>query len=329
MIKQIAIIMVVVGFYTSAMAGEGMLVFKTDPKDVEVHVDGAFKGKANEVMTLNVSEGNHKVKISKDGKTIEKEYFVPADGVVKVELALEGTQKKGKLAFNFIRIEPGSFEMGSNNGESDEKPVHTVTITQPFEISDHEVTVGEYRKFIESTGYQSPPNDCNFHKTGFEDHPVNCVSWDDAQAFISWLNLQAGKSIYRLPTEAEWEYAARAGTKTAWACGDSEWCLTQMGWFKTNSGGQTHPVKTKTPNYWKLYDMHGNVWEWCQDWYGAYPSGSVTNPVDASSGSSRVLRGGSWFNSAANCRSADRLGGTPDGRFDDFGFRLVRSAGQQ
>jgi formylglycine-generating enzyme required for sulfatase activity len=269
---------------------------------------------------------------------------VPAGGIVKVTLSLDGAEgeKKGRLTFNFIRIDPGTFQMGSNNGDSDEKPVHTVTITEPFEISDHEVTVGEYRKFVESTGYEPPTktgykgsysenSSCNWNRKNVEDHPVNCVSWEDAQSFISWLNMQAGKPLYRLPTEAEWEYAARAGTKTEWACGDGEWCLTQMGWFEKNSGGKTHPVKTKTPNYWKLYDMHGNLWEWCQDWYDSdyYSNSPKKDPMNSSGGSHRVRRGGSWSNHAESCRSANRYRDSPDYRSSDFGFRLVLPPGQQ
>jgi len=331
-------------FCSAAAAGYGMLAFKTDPKDVEVYIDGDFKGKADEVLTLNVTEGNHTVKIVKGGKSKEKKYFVPSGGLVKVELALEGAEeeKKDKLSFNFIRIEPGTFQMGSNRGEDDEKPVHTVTITKAFEISDHEVTVGEYRKFVESTGYEPPAtsgskgsyskdDECNWNKKDVEDHPINCVSWEDAQSFISWLNIQAGKPVYRLPTEAEWEYAAKAGTETHWACGDGEWCLTQMGWFKNNSEGHTHPVKTKMANYWKLYDMHGNVWEWVQDWYDSdyYSKSPDKDPLNSSRGSSRVHRGGCWYYSAGLCRSALRYGISPGYRFTVVGFRLARSPAQQ
>lgn len=140
--KMLSMLMIVAGFCSPALAGEGMMVFKTDPGDVEVYLDNTFKGKANEVLTLNVTEGNHTVKIVKDGKSNSKDYFVPSGGIVNVELSIDGTEKKGKLTFNFIRIEPGSFRMGSNNVSSDEMPVHTITITKAFEISDHEVTVG-------------------------------------------------------------------------------------------------------------------------------------------------------------------------------------------
>ncbi len=341
--KLPAIIMVIIGLSCSAaMAGEGMLVFKTKPKDVEVYIDGVFKGRADQVLTLNIGEGNHTVKIVKGDESMQKDYFVPSGGIVKVELALDGSEDKGRLTFNFVRIDAGTFQMGSNNGSSDEKPVHTVTISKPFEISDHEVTVGEYRKFVESTGYDPPVstgskgsysrNDaCNWNKKNVENHPVNCVSWEDAQSFISWLNMQAGKPVYRLPTEAEWEYAARAGTKTDYACGDGEWCVTQMGWTSANSGGQTHPVKKKTPNYWKLYDMHGNVWEWCQDWYDSeyYSKSPPKDPVNNSGGSRRVLRGGGWGSSARSCRSAARGHYSPGYRSSYYGFRLVRPPGQQ
>lgn len=321
----------------SAYAGEGMLVFKTQPPDVEVYIDGEFKGKANQVVTLDIAEGEHQIKIVKGEQTTEQRYFVPAGGLVKVELALQETNKKSdSIRFNFVDIPAGSFEMGSEGDDAydNEKPVHTVHI-KAFKLMDAEVTVGQYRQFIEATGYHAPSKtgykeysyakSCNWNKQNVEDHPINCVSWEDVQAYISWLNMQVGKPMYRLPTEAEWEYAARAGTDTQWACGDNKWCVTQMAWFYENSDGRTHPVKTKSPNYWKLYDMHGNVWEWVQDrWHdnyeGAPTDGSAWN---TGSGGARVLRGGSWFDLASNLRSANRGWNSPTSRNSNSGFRLA------
>ncbi|MEO2029662.1 MAG: formylglycine-generating enzyme family protein [Fuerstiella sp.] len=161
-------------------------------------------------------------------------------------------------------------------------------------------------------------------------NPVENVSWDDAVEFCRKLSeLPAEKSagyVYRLPTEAEWEYACRAGTTTAYSFGDSKSELGEYAWYRKNSGDTTHPVGGKPPNAWGLYDMHGNVLEWCQDWYEYYPSGSVTDPTGAASGPYRVYRGGSWISRSGYCRSADRYGRAPDYRFSSGGFRVLRSS---
>ena len=167
-----------------------------------------------------------------------------------------------------------------------------------------------------------------------DDCPVERVAWHDAQRFIRKLNdLESSTHRYRLPTEAEWEYAARAGSETAFAngiirvldCGYDA-TLDQIGWYCGNSNRYPHdPVATKKPNAWGLYDMHGSVWEWCSDWYGPYPSGAVTDPVGPSKGEERVLRGGGATDESQSCRSANRFSLGPDIRFDNIGFRLVRS----
>ena len=151
-------------------------------------------------------------------------------------------------------------------------------------------------------------------------YPVERVTWEDATEFCRQLSsfpeeVAAGRT-YRLPTEAQWEYACRAGTKTAFA-GD----LNEMAWYGYYSGSKTNPVGTKKANGWGLYDMHGNAWEWCRDRYGEYPNGSATDPTGVTTGSNRVNRGGSWFSPAANCRSALRNWNAPDDRDNDLGFR--------
>jgi formylglycine-generating enzyme required for sulfatase activity len=150
---------------------------------------------------------------------------------------------------------------------------------------------------------------------------VENVSWNDAQEFIKRLNGKEGKT-YRLPTEAEWEYACCAGSTSRYCFGDDIGKLSEYAWYDKNSGGRTHPVGTKKPNDWGLYDMHGNVWEWCEDWYSDYSSGKVTNPVGPESGSGRVYRGGGWDDYARGCRSASRDGDVPADRNDGIGFRL-------
>jgi sulfatase modifying factor 1 len=139
------------------------------------------------------------------------------------------------------------------------------------------------------------------------------------------VELIAGANGYRLPTEAEWEYAYRAGTTTAYSFGDDESMLAKHAWFDENSGESTHPVATKRSNAWGLFDMHGNVDEWCWDWYGEYPSGAVTDPQGPRSGSGRVLRGGSWLGFSQYCRAAYRSADDPDFRYDDLGFRVART----
>ena len=160
-------------------------------------------------------------------------------------------------------------------------------------------------------------------------NPAVYISWNDCQAFIRKLNQMEGGNKYRLPTEAEWEYACRAGSAKRFSFGNSDGQLGGYTWYdgNTDSAGEAyaHGVGTKKPNVWGLYDMHGNVWEWCRDWYGDYPSGSVIDPEGPSSGVYRVYRGGSWGDEAGGCRSANRNRREPGNRFVILGFRLVRA----
>jgi formylglycine-generating enzyme required for sulfatase activity len=175
-----------------------------------------------------------------------------------------------------------------------------------------EVTQGQWKRVMGN-------NPSNFKNCG-DNCPVEQVSWNDVQGFINKLNSKEGHNRYRLPTEAEWEYACRAGSSGPYANDNS---LDSMGWYDGNSGSKTHTVAQKKANAWGLYDIHGNVWEWCQDCYGEYPSGAVTDPEGPSSGSNRVVRGGRWDVSARDCRSADRSWDDPGNRGSALGFRLV------
>ncbi len=230
------------------------------------------------------------------------------------------------LGMDFVYIEPGTFMMGSPTDEpsrdSDETQ-HQVTLTKRFYMQTTEVTQGQWTAVMGS-------NPSYFSSCG-DNCPVEQVSWNDAQDFIMALNAM-GEGAYRLPTEAEWEYAARAGSTTALANGgitelycDHDPNLDAMGWYCGNAGGTPHPVAQKQPNAWGLYDMHGNVWEWCQDRYGNYLSEAMINPEGPSSGSSRVWRGAGWSSDARNCRSAVRYYLNPDVRYNNLGFRLVRA----
>lgn len=208
----------------------------------------------------------------------------------------------------FVWIPAGEFQMGSNTGYDDEKPVHRVAL-DGFWMGRYEVTQGEWKKILSSN-----PS----HFQSGDKYPIEEASWDDAHKFIGRLNSRSGQR-FRLPTEAEWEYACRAGTT-----GDRYGDLEDIAWYAGNSGGKTHPVGQKRPNAWGLYDMLGNVWEWCSDRHETYASGFGRNPFAPSSGSFRVGRGGSWYDYARNVRSADRNGGRPSGRNSCLGFRLVR-----
>ena len=211
----------------------------------------------------------------------------------------------------FVVIPAGRFRMGSANVDEDERPFHLVTLSRGFELGKYEVTQGQWETVMGS-------NPSYFKKCG-KDCPVEQVSWHDAQKFLEKLNNRRDGYRYRLPTEAEWEYAARAGTT-----GDYAGNLDEMAWYGGNSGGVTHQAGQKRSNAWGLYDMHGNVWEWCQDWFGQYPSGSVVDPTGPATGEDRVYRGGSWISRARFCRSAIRYGGGPGRRDYDMGCRLAR-----
>ena len=214
----------------------------------------------------------------------------------------------------FVWIPPGEFRMGSTSSEADdERPVTRVRITRGYWLGKYEVTQSEWESVIGSnpSGFSDCGGNC----------PVEMVSWADVQGFIGRLNARAGREVYRLPTEAEWEYAARAGT-----AGDRYGSLDAIAWWRDNSGRRTHPVGGKSANGWGLYDMLGNVWEWVQDWYGAsYPGGTVTDPRGPGSGSSRVLRGGSWFIDARYARASIRIRHDPGNRSGHLGFRLLRT----
>ena len=232
------------------------------------------------------------------------------------------------IGMKFVYIPSGTFTMGSPSDELGRQKYerqHRVTLSRVFYMQTTEVTQGQWKSIMGR-------NPSHFKRCG-DNCPVEKVSWNDCQDFIRSLNQKEGTNKYRLPTEAEWEYACRAGSTTAFAnggitellCGYDP-NLDAMGWYCGNSGQKTHPVGQKKPNDWGLYDMHGNLWEWCQDWYEKnYPTGHVTDPKGPSSSSAgRVFRGGGWRYSAGVCRSASRRRGNPDYRHASVGFRVAR-----
>lgn len=237
----------------------------------------------------------------------------PGLRVTKRDAPRAGAALRNQLGMDFAYVPAGSFMMGSINGNSDEKPAHQVTIREGFYMGRHEVTQRQWQAVM--------GNNPSGHKG--ESRPVETVSWNDAQEYISKLNAQDDEYSYRLPTEAEWEYACRAGTT-----GDYSGVLDSMAWHSNNSGGRTHPVGQKQPNGFGLYDMHGNVREWCEDSYHSTYAGAPTDgSAWVSSGDRqqyKVSRGGSWDDSASGLRCASRRREAPDQRLRGvIGFRLV------
>jgi formylglycine-generating enzyme required for sulfatase activity len=255
--------------------------------------------------------------------------------------------KDGGKGPQMVWIAAGSFQMGSNEGDSDEKPVHKVSITQPFAMGRYEVTVGEFRQFVNATGYRTDAEKkgscyswkqgwknikgANWRSPGFsqnDNHPVVCISWNDAMAYAKWLSQQTGKQ-YSLPSEAQWEYAARAGTETKY------WWGNNIGKNRANCDGcgsrwddkSTAPVGSFASNPFGIYDTVGNVWEWCVDpWHSNYKGAPTDGQVWSGGDESyRVLRGGSWNYFPWNARTAFRNRNTSGGRVGNFGFRVVSS----
>ena len=256
------------------------------------------------------------------------------DNLVVSSISTSGTPqsfaKAGTVAtfadMNFVWCPPGTFQMGSpdtEEGRIDTETPHMVTLSQGFWMGQTEVTQEQYQKVMGT-------NPSTFKG---DKRPVETVSWDDAVKFCKTLTETGHKDgwlskdeVIRLPTEAEWEYARRAGTTTAYSFVGSDAQIEDYAWYVRNSDNTTHPVSEKKPNAWGLYDMHGNVSEWCQDWYGNYLSDPVTDPAGSSSGSDRVMRGGNWHLISDYCRSARRGRHSPGLRDNGFGFRVLRSS---
>jgi len=292
----------------------------------------------------------------------------------------------GGVKMAFVLIPAGTFTMGSTEAEikavlakwpeakeewfKDEKPAHKVTLSKGFWMGKHEVTVGQFRRFAETTGYKTDAEKATVFKGALDisqgkveiaqdaswrnpyvkqtdEHPVLCVSWNDARAFADWLNAadkaRPPGTAYRLPTEAEWEYACRAGSTTRFQWGDDPdkgegWCnaadLTARNWFREVSVFNwddgflnSAPVGSFKANAFGLQDMHGNASEWCQDWYGPYKQGDQRDPTGPETGVLRVVRGGFWGSLPGGLRSARRLSNHPGLRFINDGFRLVLTPG--
>lgn len=336
------------------------------PADLDERING--------VWLPNVQRKSYALLISEDmGKSWRLAVTKDFADYVKPDKDIDIPSKKhfiNSLDMEFRLIEPGSFFMGSDNGRYDEKPAHKVFITEPYYLGANEVTVGQFRKFVEDTGYKTVAEDkdnsgwivfmsgentsadwyraklsqqekeqriaeINWQNPDYEqtdEHPVVVVNIDDARAFCEWLSEKEGVR-YRLPTEAEWEYACRAGTQTPYSF-QTEARLSDYAWYEKNAEGSAHPVAQKCPNPWGLYDMHGNVWEFTSSYYGRYDGKIKIDPkADVDKGNMRVgvtIKGGSWIDDVHghgdgfNLRSASRYYQYyPRCKTNWIGFRVV------
>ena len=323
----------------SAIQGNLSVNFK--PFGSDVYVDGVKVGQSPRVFN-GVLVGNHNVEIRKSGYTTSRQTVTISEGqTASISGSLTSTAStsstnalssnssspsgntitfpvKNGINIEMVKVEAGSFNMGATsemeNPFEDEKPVHRVTLTNDYYIGKYEVTQALWK-----TVMGNKPS--RFKGDAL---PVEQVSWNDCQKFITKLNKLTGKN-FRLPTEAEWEYAARGGKKSRGYQYSGSNTLGDVAWYYDNSGNKTHAVGTKQPNELGIYDMTGNVFEWCQDWRDSYSSSPLVNPMGAASGSNRVRRGGSWGSSARGCHTSFRNGNAPDDRYGSLGLRLVLS----
>ena len=322
--------------FTELTAIQGILSVNYKPFGADVYVDGKKVGQSPRVFN-GLLVGNHKVEIKKDGYGTNSQQVnilegqtVTLSGVLTTNTtaptatgsSLSGNRitipVKDGISIDMVRVEAGTFTMGATpemkDPYKDDKPTHQVTLTNDYYIGKYEVTQALWQAVMGN-------NPSNFKGDNL---PVENVSWNDCQEFLIKLNSITGKT-FRLPTEAEWEYAARGGKKSRGYRFSGSNDLYDVAWFTYTSGGKTHPVGYKQANELDIYDMTGNVWELCQDWRGSYSSSPQVNPTGVMSGARRVERGGSWTNTDEYCRSSFRHGSTPDFRCNNLGLRLVLS----
>ena len=336
----------------------GYITVKSEPSGAELYIDNKKAG-TTPYLAMRISRGKHRVEVRKRGYepyadvvTIninettriedvkleasnevtsipqqqeqyspQQEQYFPQQEQYSPQQEYGGgfsnqTITVNGVSFEMVYVEGSTFDMGATTEQgsdaySGEKPVHSVTLSDYY-IGKCEVT----QELWETVMGSNPSNFKGAQK------PVESVSWNDCQEFVSRLNSLTGKN-FRLPTEAEWEYAARGGNKSLHYKYSGSDNIDEVAWYNNNSGRSTHAVGTKSPNELGIYDMSGNVWEWCSDWYGGYSAGAQTNPQGPSSGSYRVLRGGSWINYAGNCRVSIRSYDDPGNSNINFGLRLV------
>ncbi|MCQ2318171.1 MAG: SUMF1/EgtB/PvdO family nonheme iron enzyme [Bacteroidales bacterium] len=325
----------------AVLVATGTIVLESNPSGAVITIDGRQYGQTPKTLT-DFPVGTYTVYFAKEGyqnlaqnldlkdggretlsvtmsKTSVLQQTVSADGTVAGtsggSAAANKTFTVNGVSFEMVTVKGGTFTMGAtseqgSDADSDEKPTHSVTLSDYY-IGKFEVTQELWEAVMGS-------NPSHFKGSNL---PVEKVSWNDCQMFVKNLNSLTGKN-FRLPTEAEWEYAARGGNKSKGDKYSGSSDKNDVAWYDDNSGGRTRPVGTKSPNELGIHDMSGNVWEWCQDWYGNYGSGSHTNPQGASSGSYRVYRGGGWSSDAEYCRVSNRSNYSPV-RGSNLGFRVV------
>ena len=288
---------------------------------------GSNDGSVTVSVDENTSTSSRTATITVESATIKRILAVTQNGVTPTPTPASQDRSftVGGVTFKMIAVDGGTFTMGGTSEQgsdavSAEKPTHSVTLSS-YSIGETEVTQALWQAVMG----QKPTSDGSQWSSTYglgNNYPAYYVSWNDCQDFIRRLNALTGEN-FRLPTEAEWEYAARGGNKSRGYKYAGSNNIDNVAWYYDNSGSQTHNVATKSPNELGLYDMCGNVWEWCQDWYGSYSSGSQTNPTGPSSGNSRVGRGGCWGRSARECRVSYRYYDTPVSRSSGLGLRLA------
>ena len=315
---------IITGNYVGATIDKIIVIYSDDKDMVEAYAEEAVIEGNNFSLTLTDLEYAKEYyyciefcnELLQNVRSDEVYSFTTMEKIVSQTISVNG------VSFTMIAVEGGTFLMGAQNTNpnganydseafSGESPVHSVTLSDYY-IGETEVTQELWEVVMGS-------NPSSFRG----DHiPVERVSWNDCKEFIEKLNNLTGKN-FRLPTEAEWEYAARGGNQSQGYIYSGSYNIEDVAWYTNNSSSRTHHVKTKLPNELGIYGMSGNVWEWCEDWYGDYSSELQINPTGPSWGSNRVRRGGGWNSLARNCRVSVRSNGNPDGVYGDLGLRLA------
>ena len=306
-----------------------MLTVMYKPQNAIVVIDNKIMKGSNGVVNVKLPIGSHEYQVLAEGYdtengTVNVKQSSPTKLVIELSRVVGAAENEelpitvNGVTFNMVYVEGGTFMMGATSEQGsdaykDEKPAHSVTLSSYY-IGQTEVTQALWKEVMGS-------NPSRFEG---DTNPVERVSWNDCQTFIQKLNQRTGKT-FRLPTEAEWGYAARGGKKSRGYKYSGGNDIATVAWYGSNSGAKTHAVGTKAPNELGIYDMSGNVWEWCNDWYGDYSSNAQTNPTGAESGPLRVGRGGSWIGNAGDCRSSYRDRCAPSVGYGNIGLRLVLS----
>lgn len=302
------------------------IVITTDSNSDKIYIDDNYIGYCPTGATLTY--GTHRIKIERNNKVIEKHIEIsPLDSIDSISISFYEPLifTVNNVNFTMIAVEGGSFDMGANYFESDndERTIHNVTLND-FYIGETEVTQELWEAVMGTDiNIQKEKSSYGTKLRGVgNDYPMYYVNWYEAKEFCNILSEMTGKT-FRLPTESEWEYAARGGNKSNNYKYSGSNTLYEEAWYYDNSDNSTHIIKTKKPNELGIHDMSGNVWEWCEDWYANYNSYSEANPTGPSSGTYKVIRGGSWSYGDDDCRIHNRYSNLPSYRYDDYGFRIV------